>query len=147
MINIFDKNPISISDIIKKEVFDLRNISFLILEHTSKMDAEEYVKDYYSRLGFNICRLRDIVKHNHNILPNELIKLRYDDITGMPDFFVYSEHENLSSPGVTYQKKVESYFFIEVKDSKDGIRGEQIKWYKDHPLLQILIIFVKRGST
>jgi hypothetical protein len=126
---------------IEFEIFKLQNVSFKVVEIAvdKKINAEEYIKKVYTNMGVKIKRLRDLIDESHNSFPKELIKIRYNDFRGMPDFLVIPKFKEEG-----YTSKAEDFFFIEVKTNGDGLRVEQIEWMKNHPELSILVLYLKQ---
>jgi hypothetical protein len=129
------------------EIFKLENLSFKVIEieRINSINAEEYVRKIYIDLGIKIGRLRDLLNEAHNSIPKELIRIRYKDFIGMPDFLVIPRYKD--DYGITsnyYTSKAEDFFFIEVKTNGDGLRCEQMEWIKRHPEIQVLVIYLKQ---
>ena len=118
--------------------FNLKNLFLKIIEIevNEKINAEEFVKEHYS--NFKIDKLTNYVDSPlWKILPQKLVKIRYDELAGTPDFLVTPKRDD--SEG-----KIVNFFFVEVKTNGDGLNVVQLEWIRNHPDIPVLVIYVKQ---
>lgn len=118
----------------------LKNVSLEFLKcDDNKTNAEDFVMKFYEEnkklivkkfnyrytCGYKANEItKNIDKGTSNVISSLL-----SDVRGQPDLIVLSDN---------------IFFLIEVKNTGDGIRSQQMKWYLRHPEIPVRIVYVDR---
>ena len=114
---------------------DLAHLSIMFMDKvvSIKRNAEDIVTEYYKKKDFNVIPLNKALYFQSHFSKSlkKVINLIKEDRTGMPDLLIYQTFSN-------------NFFLVEVKTNGDGIRANQMLWYKTHPNIKTQLIFVNQ---
>lgn len=114
--------------------FDPKKLNIYFWEYPlidlTDSNAEQIITHKLQSLGYTVFRGLDVAKNKTIIKFSGKAKEAFDDISGLPDLFCFKINDD-GKP---------QCFFVEVKSLTDGVRITQLRWYKKHREIPIMII-------
>ncbi len=113
-----------------------KKLDVLMLGIPENEKSEQFVSNYYKKLGFEVVKTKKLEKlvHTETKLPAEVVAALNEEITGAPDLFVH-------------KRDFSEYFFVECKSPNTGLSSSKIKWILSNPGLPLKLVFTEREKS
>lgn len=117
---------------------NLDNVKFEFLNYntSNRLDAEQLAIKYYESQGLKAFKFNQFFSYDISEKIRKTIEpfLSRSELKGAPDLIVvnpYSLDDGL-------------FFLVEVKTNGDGVKAEQMLWYKNHPSVLIKVLYINQ---